>query len=148
MMKDNVYTAFNKDTGEISMSNIVYDDPDGRYGKVLAEQEYTFIQHAGQSHANLGNNFIWNGRLSDRPKLKMTVNKQSMSIKEGNPIVVKDIPKDATLMIQVDGIEEPLFNQVLEDTSFALEVDVPGIYRVTISRWPYRNAVRKFEVRP
>lgn len=147
-MYKNIWSVFNKDTGEITMSNQVFEDPNGDYGKILSEREMSFVNNAGSSYARLDRHFVWNGNLSDRPRLPLKVNKGSMSIKDKSPIVVTNIPKDANVRIRLAGIDRPLADQVIGDASLALETTVPGEYEVTISKWPYRDAVRTFRVMP
>lgn len=131
------YSVFDEETGQISTSNKVFDDPDGRYGRVLAEREMRFVKHDTATHANLRRHYVWKGALSDRPYMFAKIDRTEIGIGENDGARVTNIPKGARLTILAGGIE--FFSATLSGTEVDLSAPVPGVYTVHIHKWPYRD---------
>jgi len=134
----NVWTVFDPD-GRISMSNKVFDDPDGRYGKVLAEREMNFVNHGGRSHANPGKHFVWKGRVEEMPKMPISINKVRIAVGENDAAKITGIPKGAEIVVTAHGYPDVLWHTVEETGAAELSVPAPGAYLVTITRMPFRQ---------
>lgn len=131
------YTVFEKETGQITMSQMVFDDPDGRYGRVLSEREMNFIGHDTPGHAQLDRHFVWQGELSERPYMFCKIDRKEIGIGEGDGARISNIPNGAHLRILAGGIE--FFSEVIAGPKVDLSAPVPGIYTVVIHKWPYRD---------
>lgn len=131
------YSVFNEDTGQITISNKVYDDGDGAYGRVLAEREMKFIGHETPNHAQLERHYVWQGELSERPHMFARIDRLKIGIGESAGAVITNVPNDATLTIAASGIQ--FFHEQVSGTRIDLCAPVPGIYTVRIQKWPYRD---------
>ena len=128
MTQKNVWSVFDQDSGEIKMSNKVFDDPDAKYGRILSDREMTFVNHGGASYAQLDRHFVWNGELSDRPIMPIVITSTTIGIGEKNGASLNNVPRGATVTIFADDIQ--FYQGPCDGTRLELSAPVPGIYTV------------------
>ena len=136
MSEKSIWTVFDED-GRISMSNKVFDDPEGNYGRVLAERGMKFVNHGGGRHANLDCHYVWRGELSERPAMKAAIDRTQIGIGEKDGARITGIPKGANLTIMAGGLE--FFSETVSARQIDLSAPVPGVYTVILHKWPYRD---------
>lgn len=143
MTQKNVYSVFDAESGgRIVMSNKVFDDPDGRYGKILHEREMKFVNHAGTSHAHLGRHFVNNGAIQDMPRMPIRLSRTRIGIGDANGATIANIPPDATLTILANGLQFfPSAGEsgVVSGRRVDISAPVPGVYTLIIAKFPYRE---------
>ena len=137
-----VYSVFENDTGQISMSNKVFDNPDDRYGDILREREMRFLNHGGDTHASLDQQFVWNGELSERPMMPAVLDKNTIAAGGIDGAVIRGVPNGAALTIFAGDIQfypAPGETSAVSGKRVDLSAPVPGVYTVVLSLWPYRE---------
>lgn len=143
----NIYTVFDRDSGQISMSNQVFDDPDGRYGNVLNEREMRFVNHGGPTHAHLGRDFVANDGIARRPQFRISIDRTRIRAGGNDVARITGIPRGVvvTLAVMMGGASHTVERLNFDGPAIELPAPVPGLYTVTITRWPYRDWTRTIE---
>lgn len=143
-----VYSVYDPASGQIEQSNKVYDDPDNQYGKVLAEREMKFVNHAGPTHAHLGRQFVSKGKIRDMEEMPVRIDRTSIGIGEANGATLTNVPAGAQLTIYatVNGIDTMFFPRaetgetgIVPGRRVDICAPVPGIYTLVITKFPYRE---------
>lgn len=132
-----VYTLFDRDSGNISQSNIVYSDENGAYGRILEEREQTFIGHDGSSYANFDRQYVNNWQLADRPHLGITIDRTAIGANEH--VVLRGIPPGVILdlFVVIAGRKHLTRTHSIADADIGVPFDTPGLYAIAFRKHPY-----------
>lgn len=136
-----VYTLYDKDSGMISQSNIVYNDEKGAYGKILREREQTFINHAGDSYASLDKHFVNKKKLTARPEFGITAETTSIKASKEGGVVLRGIPKGVRieLYVIVGGRKHLIQSEQFDGPEIEVPFDTPGMYAIAFTKHPFRR---------
>lgn len=145
MSADNVYSVHDED-GRITQSNKVFDDEQGAYGRLLAEREWTFLQHGGRSHADIAGQYVWHGELCNRPVMRIAVDKASIKAGGVDVARVRGVPRGAQVTVYHDRYE--LGSGIKDAAPVDIAAQTPGRLRVLVRKWPYQDWIGEVEAVP
>lgn len=142
----NIY-SLHDESGRITQSNKVFDDVDGNYGRILANRELKFINHSGETYANLNTDFVMNGEKRSRPRPAIAIDKTLVKAGGNDVATITNIPEGSNIGISVlvGGAARPIQNFPFDGPDIEFPAPVPGLYIVTITKWPYRDWERTIE---
>lgn len=127
--------SFHDEQGLITSSHKLYE-ADG-YDKVLASHDIRFCRHETRTHANPDRHFVWNGNLSDRPMSPVRCG--HIHLKVGQGTYIHGIPLGAHVTVQPHGVGMPMHDGPLNGRTIDFDSPVPGIFYVTVRKFPMRD---------
>src|SRR5690606_4021949 len=123
------------ETGRITQANKVYD-PVG-YDKRLddAGVRYVKVDHPGVLSPD---EWMVSGNApAERPTMAIMIDKTTIKAGDNDAAVITGAPKDVEFSVSVGG--SSVLDGNLPDGELELSVLTPGLYQVTLTKWPYRD---------
>jgi len=132
-------TAFHMydEEGRITQSNKVYDSEG--YDKVLHDLGWKFVQENNPHHATIGRDFIHKGRREQCPKMRVSIDKTSFRVGEGDAVKIRGVPNGARITVTPRGMLQPIWDATLSAGWADLSVPAPGAYLISITKHPFRE---------
>ncbi len=132
--------SFHNEDGKITSSHKVYD-PTG-YDKIQHERGIKFSRHETPTHADLDRHWIKQSSgttsLSVRPSMNVSLSKSRIKAGGKDAARLCGVSPGATIEMSAGGIALPPQTVPARGPVYLLE-DVPGIYAITVRKWPYRD---------
>jgi hypothetical protein len=121
--------------GRIVQANKVYD-PEG-YDRRLDEAgvKYVKVNHPGVLSPDEW--MVSDGAPAERPPMRVTVDKVRIRAGDNDAAVLVGAPNDVAFSVVVQGNE--VWSGTLPDGELELSVPTPGIYQVSLKKWPFRD---------
>ncbi len=132
----NVYSVHDSD-GRISMSNKVFDDENGAYGRILADREMAFVNHVGKSYARVHQQFVDRGSIRDMEAMPIRISRTRIGLGDRNGATLTRIPIGARMDIYADGLAAPFFSEIIDGPRAEISAPVPGRYTISITKFPF-----------
>ncbi|MCB1393242.1 hypothetical protein [Nitrobacter sp.] len=129
------------ETGRITQANKVYD-PKG-YDRRLDEAgvNYVKVNHPGVLSPDEW--MVIDGAPTERPVMAIAINKVAIKAGDNDAAVLTGAPKDVAFSVSVQGSE--VWSGTLPDGELELSVPTPGLYQITLTKWPYRDFAMTIE---
>lgn len=123
--------------GTLHMVNKVYDHEG--YDRQLRDFGYKTFAKIPNAPALLSPDH-WHmirDEVFERPMMDLTINKTAFKIGDNDAVVIIGAPKNTTVTISVSGTS--VWNETLPDGELEFCAPVPGVYRISLKRWPYKD---------
>lgn len=121
--------------GRITQANKVYD-PEG-YDRRLDEAGVSYVKVDHPGILSPDEWMISDGAPTERPTMDISLNKTAIKAGDNDAAVLVGAPKDVAFSVTVQGSQ--VWSGTLPDGELELSVPTPGVYQVTLTKWPYRD---------
>ena len=127
----------------ITQANKVYQ-PEG-YAERLNERDdrWISIDHPGLISSE--ECYVMNDKLCDRPLMNVQVSTTTIRANTSDASVLVGAPKDTKFVIRA--MSTIVWEGILPDGELELSVPVPGLYYVSLDKWPYKTFTTMIEAR-
>lgn len=130
--------------GRFTQGNKHYD-PDDRYEDQIHALGQKFIKRDIPGLLSPDEWYAMNNEAVKRQPMNISVSKTTIKAGVNDAAVIVGAPKEVSFNVFVG--DSLVWNGTLPDGELELSVPVPGIYRVVLDKWPYRQFKIDIEAR-
>lgn len=137
--------------GQIVQSNKVFD-PDVNYDRRYHELELKFVKNHQAHPFSSETSWVDVKRCfpRNRPLMQITVSKERIEAGGADSVVFYNIPMNARVQVfqNIPGVAEINPHDLImptKDREFEYAVDMPCLFTVKFSKWPYQDWSQQFE---
>lgn len=129
------FFAVYDEKGAITQGTKVYD-PEG-YANRLRGLNYRFVERKTETILSHEHWHVTRKRLKERPTMTVAIDKAVVRAGGSDAAVLTGAPKGVAFSITVRGVS--VWNGVLPDGELELTVPAPGLYDLTLTKWPFKD---------
>lgn len=131
-----LFVVHDHETGEITQANKVYD-PTPEYVARLNDSGVHYVTEQRTGLVDPDKCFVRNGGLYNRPRMRPSINRRSIKALSDDSVVIVGAPKGVRFSVSAGGVV--IHQGDLPDGELELGADLmpPGLYRISLEKWPY-----------
>ncbi|MES2030830.1 MAG: hypothetical protein V4477_16745 [Pseudomonadota bacterium] len=134
-------------SGRIIQTNKVYDPPEN-YEASIRDLGHKFVKQDRSSLVSMDHFYIGNEEVIERPMMPIIVSKQAIKAGGADTVVLTGAPRDAAYSFDVNipgiGVQNVQSGE-LPDGELEIGMDMPCLFTIRVSQWPYQDFAQEIE---
>jgi hypothetical protein len=134
-------------SGRIVQTNKVYDPP-ADYEASISDLGHKFVKQERSALVSMDHFYVSKDEISERPAMPIVISKKVIKAGGIDTVVLTDAPpnSDYSFDVNIPGIGvQNVRSGKLPDGELEIGMDMPCLFTVRISQWPFQDFEQKIE---
>lgn len=134
-------------SGRIIQTSKVYDPPEN-YESSIRDMGHKFVKVDQSSLVSMDHFYVGRRRLRERPVMPIDVSRKVIKAGGKDTVVLTGAPKkaDYSFDVNVPGIGvQNIQSGILPDGELEIGMDMPCLFTIRITHWPYQDFTQEIE---